>query len=224
MKSKNKLKELLTDLIDKKLVLEKAIELIKSEKVMNNNLDEIQENDLNGNKENEPNNLKNLELGNYNLKVLAGVISIEEEMKFKRMIFRVTKGIAYPNVFDVEINEEMANHYRIQKQKLRIFLLILPSDGIILNKTLMVCDLFKASRYKIPSRENYDNEMGKLYRELDEKRILIQETENSINKFLNENSNNVINLFILEKFSKIDKPLQYFFKKRKINLLEFEQM
>jgi hypothetical protein len=46
-------------------------------------------------------------------------------------------------------------------------------------------------RFKIPLRENYNNEMENLYKELNDKRILIKETEISINKFLNENSNNV---------------------------------
>ena len=73
---------------------------------------------------------------------------------------------------------------------------MLPSDGVILNKTLKVCDLLKASRFKIPKKENYNNEMENLYKILDDKRILIQETERSIIKFLNENSNNV-------KFNKI---------------------
>lgn len=188
IQSNSKLSEMINDLIEKKLVLEKAKELVKNNY---SNYDSNLSNDINNINNSNYKDKNSLEKGNYNLKVIAGIIQPEEEMKFKRMIFRITKGISYPNVFDAEINEQMGNYYNIKTKKLRIFILMLPSDGFILNKSLKVCDLIKASRYKIPQEDCYGNEMDLLYKELEDKRILIKETENSIRRFLNENEDNV---------------------------------
>ena len=168
-----RIKENLEELIDKKFVWDKTYQLItnNSENLSVN----IEFNQFDENRE-------------YNLQILGGVINAEDEIKFKRLIFRITRGLAYPNIFDLEY-EIKSNE--IIKTKKKIFVIFIQGQGLLLQKVLKVCDLIRASRFNIPLKIEFFEKIQNLANEIQEKKKFLKETENTIRNFLNDKDDQV---------------------------------
>lgn len=104
----------------------------------------------------------------------------------KRMIFRASKGRACMQTFDMEEKED--------SHKRKIFLLVFPgsAEGVLMNKLIKICDIFNASRYKVPSINEFNIEFPQLEAEIRQKKHILEESKNSAIKFLKENTNDVI--------------------------------
>jgi len=151
----------------------------------------------------------------FDLKIISGIISAEEELKFKKLIFRTTMGIAYPNIFELEYAENQTyavngrnlnlkregnlQHQQQAKHK-KIFVLCVQGQGLLMRKVLKVCDLIRAARYNIPNKNEFLGEIKKLQKEIEDKKIFLIETENSIRSFVNEREENVYFFYLFEFF------------------------
>ena len=194
-------------LIEKKHVLLKAAELIRT------NLD------FSNFSEAEPGEDGIKQGLGSDLNFMAGVINLENELKMKRMIFRVSRGRAITAFYSLEINADEYNlttsvrergislsqngkepgRYEklsslIQSKdvgafntKKKIFTIIFQgsAENILLQKLLKVCEVFQASRYPIPKNSEINNEINKIEDEIKLKKNLLTSIERTLVDFCN---------------------------------------
>jgi V-type H+-transporting ATPase subunit a len=118
------------------------------------------------------------------LNFIAGVIKAEDDMKMKRMIFRISKGRAIPTFFDL-VTENKIVKTKTQK---KIFTIFFQGgvENVLLSKLLKVCDLFNASRFNIPRREEIQAHITQLQNEIFEKNSFLKQASTSIKNFLQD--------------------------------------
>ena len=201
--SHSQIREDLISLIEKKHVLLKAEELVRTN-IDFSNFSEADPGE-NGIKQG---------LGT-NLSFMAGVVGNENEMKMKRMIFRISRGRAVTAFYSLDINNDEYNltstvrqrglsltlnqPNRLQKlssliqskdvgtinTKKKIFTIVFTGseENILLTKLLKVCEIFQASRYPIPKNSEVRVEINKIEQEIQEKKSLILSIEKNLQDF-----------------------------------------
>ena len=151
------------------------------------------------------------------LSFMAGVINIENELKMKRMIFRISRGRALTAFYSLDINTDeyllttsirereitMAQKGqqpgRIEKlssiiqskdvgdfnTKKKIFTIIFTgsAENVLLQKLLKVCEVFQASRYPVPKNSEITNEINKIEEEIKLKKNLLSSIEKTLLEF-----------------------------------------
>ena len=205
--SHSQIRDDLVTLIEKKHVLLKAEELVRTNLEFSN-FSEADPGE-NGIKQG---------LGT-NLNFMAGVVSSEYEMKMKRMIFRISRGRAISAFYSLEINNDeylltstvrqrgmtLADNNQtgglaklsslIQSKdvgtintKKKIFTVIFTGseENILLQKLLKVCEVFQASRYPIPKNSEVRNEINKIEQEIKDKKDLMVRLEKNLQDFIIE--------------------------------------
>ena len=149
---------------------------------------------------------------NTNLVLMAGIIPIEYEMRFKRMIFRVSRGNATTAFYNLEISPEeyyytanlrqralsMTNFnklkilgsesYQNMKNRKKIFSVVFTGseENILLKKILKVCEIFQASRYAIPQSIKIQSELAALAEDITEKKNILINIERNLVTLLRE--------------------------------------
>jgi len=184
-----KIKEDIEILSEKKCVYDKIFQLIYTNSELSIVLDqqEMRENPM------------IIEEGySSELNLLAGVIKAENDLKMKKIIFRVSRGRAIATFFDyIDIDIDMNNSiYKQNSIKKKIFTIFFQGGNknvILHNKLLNICDLFGASRYNIPRRDQITNVIKELQSEIVEKKIFLREAEYSIKDFLKYKTGSVKN-------------------------------
>ena len=132
-------------------------------------------------------------------KFIAGVIKATDEARMKRMIFRISRGRAFPTFFEFPSQKKeikiQVNFFLIQDQK-RIFSIFFQTgiENILMGKLLNICDIFSASRYEIPAREKLHSELNQLNVEIEEKLRFIGQSENAIKIFIQDKLGLVYNI------------------------------
>ena len=201
--SHTQIREDLISLIEKKHVLLKAEELVRT------NLD------FSNFSEAEPGENGIKQGMGTNLNFMAGVVGSENEMKMKRMIFRISRGRAITAFYSLEINQEeylltstvrqrgatlVTNQpNRLQQlssliqskdvgsinTKKKIFTVIFTGseENILLTKLLKVCEVFQASRYPIPKNSEVRKEIDKIEQDIRDKKNLISSLEKNLQDF-----------------------------------------
>ena len=222
------IREDLVTLIEKKYVLKKTSELISSNNQMinmsfnNNSFQNIEDEIISTSSPSEdqinPINVVD------NLSFIAGVVKLSDELKMKRMIFRVSRGRAIASFYNLVINNDeylytssiknrgfsFANKKKKKKglidnnekssfinesdilnnQKKVIFNILFQGgvENVLLGKILKICEMFQASRYNVPKREEIQNEISKIEDDIKEKKNLLVQTEKSINDLITRNN------------------------------------
>ena len=200
--SHEQMRENLIILIEKKHVLEKASELIRDSLPLGNFSDS---------NSNEDGILSSL---TSNLVLMAGTVPTENEMKLKRMIFRISRGNATSNFYNLYIdkdeyiytstvrqrgfsianmnaknpivhNIELLNNMNNEK---KIFSVVFPgsSENILLKKILKACEIFQASRYSVPKSSKIREEIASLNADIQDKKTMLQSIEKTLNDLLKE--------------------------------------
>ena len=212
--SHEQVRENLITLFEKDHVLKKATELISDNAVYGNF----------GESESEQDGI--ISSSNTNLILMAGIIPIENEMKFKRMIFRVSRGNATTAFYNLEISPEEyyytanlkqrassisnvfkqeiiqdSESYQNMKNRKKIFSVVFTggAENILLKKILKVCEIFQASRYAIPKSLKIQSELSDLAKDIAEKKNIL----------INIERNLIILLKDINKFKEI-KGYKYF--------------
>ena len=203
--SHSQMRDDLVSLIEKKHVLLKAEELIRT------NLDFSNFSDADPGE----NGIKQ-GLGT-NLNFMAGVVSSENEMKMKRMIFRISRGRAISTFYSLEINNDeyiltstvrqrgmtlVENNQPGRLEKLssliqskdvgtintekKIFTVVFTGseENVLLQKLLKVCEVFQASRYPVPKNSEVRNEINKIEQEIKDKKNLMVSLEKNLTDFI----------------------------------------
>lgn len=110
-----------------------------------------------------------------------------------RMLTRVSKGRAIIHAFDFnpEANIYLLHSKEEQKGEIKLaksifFIIFQTSDGNILqNKLIKVCDLFNASRYKIPEKNELNQALQKINLDIKEQDRILTESKYSSLNFIN---------------------------------------
>ena len=195
VESLTNIREDLLNLIEKKYVFSKTRELINSE--------------INPNFANNENLNENFIQSINNLNFMAGTINISDELKMKRMIFRVSRGRALTTFYDFEMNQneylyclpikkrgvDISNNFNIFSNKMfdygsvikkKIFNIMFPGgdENVLLNKILKVCEIFQASRFNIPRNSEFNDELNKIENDVSDKKTLLQNIEKNINDII----------------------------------------
>ena len=93
---------------------------------------------------------------NVSFNPLCGTIQKDEQVKFKKMIFRASRGMAYTSFYDLKEN---TYDYYGNVQNTTVYFVVYPSDlKSLTDKLTRVADSFMGNRFELPS----DNLAGRL--------------------------------------------------------------
>ncbi|CAD8069646.1 unnamed protein product [Paramecium primaurelia] len=126
---------------------------------------------------------------------LIGVIDKEDETRFKRIMFRITKGNAWVNIVDL-LPEKQHHQIKTQidlnrpSQPRCLYVVVYPGmndQSTLKQKLLKVCDSFSKNRIEYPnSQETMDNKLRELSIQINETQSLIQMTKKQLDVTLDE--------------------------------------
>ena len=118
------------------------------------------------------------------LNFISGIIKAEDDMRMKRMIFRASRGRALPTFFDLTVEDKLT-HQKIEKKIFTIFVQG-GAQNVLANKLIQICDIFGASRFTIPKRDDLQNEINNIQQEIYEKKEYLKTVETSIKEFFKD--------------------------------------
>jgi V-type H+-transporting ATPase subunit a len=175
------IKNNLENSIEKKCIYDKSFQLINSSEELKSLREEV--------------NMNHLEEGHDGFKFFAGLINSEDEIKMKRMIFRMSKGTCVPSFFEstTKLNDRESKD---KNKKIFTILIHCSSNNYFLNKFLNICDLFGASKFLI-SGSTVSDILRDLHIEISEKKEFLRESEISIKNYLRMIMGNVNHILIL---------------------------
>ena len=193
VESYNSINEQLNNLIEKKSVYDKSSELILSQlntykipKKQNifNGLDSPNSVEQMLKEENKPTNslLDDYEVSELNF--ISGIIRAEDDMRMKRMIFRASRGRAIPTFFDLTMEDKLSET-KVEKKIFNIFVQG-GGENILAKKIITICDLFGASRFTIPKREDLASAISNVQQEIYDKKNYLKTVETSIKDFFKD--------------------------------------
>ncbi|CAD8075273.1 unnamed protein product [Paramecium primaurelia] len=139
-----------------------------------------------------PNDYQQLKFGQ-----LIGVIEKEEEVRFKRIIFRVTKGNAWVQIKDLnnqEIDNSMRQSFHLNQNNTSsprcLYVIVYPGadeSSSLKMKLLKVCDSFNRQRIEYPnSMDELQRKMMELNQQLLEVKNLIEMSKQQLEQSLDE--------------------------------------
>lgn len=161
---------------------------------------------------------QNLEEGNQmssDLNLLAGVVNADDEMRLKRMVFRISKGRAISTFWNLDYIRNQVNPHSITSKEKdhtkKIFAIFFQggTENVLQMKILKILDIFQASRYNVPRSEEISFTIDYINKEIKDKLAFIGEAEGSISNFLSMKCGDGV---IAGKYS----MYKLFFRKEKI--------
>ena len=175
-------------LIEKKSVFDKVYNLIYSKINLKENNDD-ENNLINISNNSTPNALilesvKNIKLldnisdSKTELNFISGVIKAEDDLKFKKIIFRITHGILDIFFYDLTTENKILH---IQEEK-KIFIIITSKNNSNLNQKLMnIIRIFDANRFIIPqNKEDLNKNINDLQQKIFDEKTNLKKIEISI--------------------------------------------
>ena len=187
IESYNNISEQLDLLIEKKSIYDKSYDLIYLHSSLNNNNDFKNDNNFTQTPDKTIfNSEKDVNLLNEDseLNFISGVIKAEDDMKFRRMLFRVSRGRAIPSFFDLTIENRALQI--IKERKIFIIFIQGGRKSFIFQKIMNICDLFSASRFQIPHRDKLSKEIFNLQQEIFDTKTYLKSVETSIKDFFKD--------------------------------------
>ena len=163
--SYNKIKENLIIEIQRKITLEKYFSLTAATIIDQNNPHGKRKSSINNNiilnskesNKNVINNILNQSMSNASVdsivrenqyESITGLCFAKDELRMKRMIFRVSHDKVLCTYFDAEFPEEFK-----PKEPMKIFVMFCPKIDYLIAKMIKVCDVYNCSRFDVP--DNY---------------------------------------------------------------------
>jgi V-type H+-transporting ATPase subunit a len=198
VESNNRLKGNYINLIENKLILKKLSEmfehgeLVKQQHHNKNDYQLIE----NINEINDNNNL----LDDNRLNYISGICKNIEEIKIKRMIFRISRGRAITTFFDINCsNLKNADYFEEVLKNSKIFVIVVQGN-FLLNKINKVLNIFNAKIYEVPEPEAIQENMERIEMDIIDKEKLITESDNALLNIIlkkTTNKNNFLSLYSL---------------------------
>jgi len=195
IKIRDTLIERFDHLVEYRQVLLRAYSFIGGSGDISHDLGEASEREFRRDDEETKTNFRSTE--NIRFTYLAGVINKEDSLRFKRILFRVTRGMTWTTLMDIDRprneNERSDFDHLIDtssetKQK-TVFLIVYQggSHEMMAKKLNKICDSFGASKYGLPSeRSNYDKKLKEVESQLKEAKSVVLITEKHIKSILDQ--------------------------------------
>ncbi|CAD8142676.1 unnamed protein product [Paramecium pentaurelia] len=128
--------------------------------------------------------------GSIKFNYLVSVINKEDKIRFKRIIFRITKGNVWMNIMDIdnyEIIDTTNNNLRLLKS---VFVVVYPGGGgsnLITNKLHKICESFQITKYKFPENNiKFQEILKQVETDLVETKNLLQMTQSQMDAYLDD--------------------------------------
>jgi V-type H+-transporting ATPase subunit a len=118
------------------------------------------------------------------LNFISGIIKAEDDMRMKRMIFRASRGRAIPTFFDLTMEDKLSQT-KVEKKIFNIFIQG-GTQNVLANKIIQICDIFGASRFTIPKREDLASAINNVQQEIYDKKNYLKTVETSIKDFFKD--------------------------------------
>ena len=118
------------------------------------------------------------------LNFISGIIRAEDDMRMKRMIFRASRGRAIPTFFDLTMEDKLSQT-KVEKKIFNIFIQG-GTQNVLANKIIQICDIFSASRFTIPKREDLASAINNVQQEIYDKKNYLKTVETSIKDFFKD--------------------------------------
>jgi V-type H+-transporting ATPase subunit a len=120
---------------------------------------------------------------------LAGTIDSTDQMRFKKMVYRATRGKAL-TYFRALASDGLQDYAGLLDQRPRtVYVIVFQEGSHIRDKLIKICDSFMGKNFDIPqSIDNVDmsNRISGLQRRIDDARSLIGTTRFRLRDFLRE--------------------------------------
>lgn len=114
---------------------------------------------------------------------ICGVIPVSQQSAFERMLFRISRGNSYVRFANIE--DEIPDPATGEKMKKVVFYVVYVGQSMA-RKIEKMCDLLRATRYDIPNTsEQFDQEMQQISIQIQEKRQVLDRTQDEIISILN---------------------------------------
>ncbi|CAD8152710.1 unnamed protein product [Paramecium pentaurelia] len=128
--------------------------------------------------------------GSVKFNYLVGVINKEDQIRFKRIIFRITKGNAWMNTMDIESDQIVDTKNDDAKIIKSVFVVVYPGGGgsnVITNKLNKICESFQVAKYTFPENNMvFQEKLRSIETELVETRNLLEMTKNQVEAYLDD--------------------------------------
>ena len=143
------------------------------------------------------------------LNFISGIIKAEDEMRMKRMIFRASRGRAIPTFYELTIDNKETQS-KVEKRIFNIFLQGGANDTLS-KKILNICDLFGASRFTIPKRDELNAAVSNVQQEIYDKKNYLKTVQTSILDFFKDKigENNIPGKYDLYKLYFLQEKLLF---------------
>jgi len=97
------------------------------------------------------------------------------------MVFRVSRGRAIPSFYNIEkVNLKLIKESKVPKKVFTVIYQGSGETGYLRTKIIKICELFNASQFKIPPRQEIKQHIMDLNAEIEEKSKALKETQNTI--------------------------------------------
>ena len=216
--SYTEIKESLEILCEKKIVYEKALQLIKTDLINQYRTMEYNSHKI---------LLDNMETGQETrMNFLSGTVNVDDELGMSRKIFRVSRGQSVVAFFDYPTlslidNSTVTNEANKSKHKKRIFTIFFfgDSQSYLKDKILKICDLYNCSRYSIPEEVEIKKIIDTCEKDIREQKNFLIEADISIRNNLKEKLGTV-RLFLIFRKNKPENCnfTNYIFGKRRLSI------
>lgn len=109
---------------------------------------------------------------------LCGIIAVDQQPMFRRMLYRVSRGNAFARFADIAgtLEDPMTGE---QQRKSVFYVMVLGQQ--LLQRITRMCDLFRATIYELPrTRSEFNNALAEIRSDIDDKMVINRQTEDSI--------------------------------------------
>jgi len=195
LKSNDNLKGNYIDLIENKFVVEKLNEMFKHGLIKKHNNENVYNNQIIDNEEVNENLIYNNEI-NY----ISAICKNTDEIKIKRMIFRISRGRAIPTFFDIDFSKGTTGKYFEDYLKDSKIIVIVFQGNYLIEKIKNILKIFNVNIYEVPDPETIPETLERLNTDIIDKERLIIESENTFLNMIDEkimNRNPFLSLYSL---------------------------
>jgi len=134
--------------------------------------------------------------GDIRFQYLAGVINKEDSLRFRKILFRITRGMTYTALIDIpkpqnDLDRDHPNYFLDSAKNIRrektVFLVVYQGGehGMLKGKLDRICDAFGASKYGIPvDTASFTRKMNEIETQLLDSQGVVQKTKGLIGSIL----------------------------------------
>ncbi len=124
-----------------------------------------------------------MEGAEVNVAYVAGVIEQVEKDRFKKLMFRATRGKALTTFRDFEEVEDQNHKKGVRKT---VYIVVFQEGQQLRDRILRICDSFMGQRFDLPPLEQMEEKVGEVERQISEGQALIDTSRNQLRSYLKD--------------------------------------